>query len=140
MTASHFWHGYTSSTHATAATVASLDNVEREGLIDNVRALEKQLPQLLTPLAQYPDIAPVRTGQGLLAAVELTAETRTADPRPPKAVTAPMRRTGVRTRSLLDGELQFSPPLTVDTKEAGEFIAAALTGLDKTAHLTEAAR
>jgi putrescine aminotransferase len=130
-----WYHGYTSSGHATAAAVAlaNLDIVEREGLIDNVLSLEAQLPQLLAPLSQHPDVAGVRTGQGLLAAIELTTEARAADPGRPKAVAAAMRRHGVLTRSLVDGDLQFSPPLTVGTDQVEEFVAAVLTGLDETA-------
>lgn len=137
-TAGPWYHGYTSSGHATAATVtlANLDIVDNEGLIDNVRTLEKEQPRLLAPLAQHPDVAQVRTGQGLLAAVELTPEARAAAPGRPQAVAAAMRGAGVHTRSLVDGELQFSPPLTVGIAQVEEFDTAALTGLDETAHLT----
>jgi putrescine aminotransferase len=134
-TAGPWYHGYTSSGHATAAAVAltTLDIVEKEGLIDNVLSLEKKLPLLLAPLAQHRDVAEVRIGQGLLAAIELTIEARSIDPGRPKVVAAAMRGAGVLTRSLVNGELQFSPPLTVGIEQVEEFVAAALTGLDETA-------
>lgn len=116
--------------------LAILDVVENQGLIDNVRALEKELPRLLAPLAHHRDVARVRTGQGLLAAVELAPQARAADPGRPKAVAAAMRGAGVLTRSLAEAGLQFSPPLTVGTAQVEEFVTAALTGLDETAHRT----
>lgn len=128
-------HGYTSSGHATGAAVAlaNLDIVEKEGLIDNVLSLEADLPQLLAPLAQHPDVAQVRTGQGLLAAIELAPDALRSHPGRPAAVAASMRQSGVLTRALVGGEIQFSPPLTIGPEEVDEFVTAALAGLDSTA-------
>lgn len=134
-TAGPWYHGYTSSGHAASAAVAlaNLDIVENEGLIDNVRALEPQLPLLLAELREHPAVSEVRSGQGLMAAIWLREEVVEADPDRAKRVVATMRREGVLTRPLVNGQIQFSPALTVGPDQVREFAAAALAGLGETA-------
>jgi adenosylmethionine-8-amino-7-oxononanoate aminotransferase len=72
-TANVFRHGFTYSGHATACAVglANLDVIEQEGLVGRVKELEPVLADALRPLADHPAVADVRTGVGLLGAVEL---------------------------------------------------------------------
>ena len=131
-TAGPWFHGYTSSGHAASAAVAlaNLDIVEHERLIENVRRLETQLPGLFSELAAHPAVSEVRTGQGLMAAIWLHDHVVAENPKLPAQIVATMRREGVLTRSLVNGQIQFSPALTSGTQHAREFAAAALTGLD----------
>ena len=132
-----WYHGYTYSGHATAAAVAlaNLDVIEREGLIENVLDLEPALPRLMAPLTDHPAVAAVRTGHGLLAAVEFNAETISRSRGRPAAVVAAMRRSGVLTRALVNGQIQFSPPLVVGREQVQEFVDAVLAGLEATSDL-----
>ena len=70
-----------------------MDVIEKEGVIDNVLSLEANLSQLLAPVAGHPDGKQIRHGQGLLAAIELTAEAKAANPGRPAAAAAAMRNT-----------------------------------------------
>lgn len=69
-------HGPTYSGHATccAAALANLDILERESLIPRGQELEGELLDALAPLADRDEVAEVRGGLGLLAAVELDEE------------------------------------------------------------------
>src|SRR5207244_6639463 len=86
-----FRHGYTYSGHATACAVAlaNLDVIERERLIERVRALEPVLAAALRTLESHPAVAEVRTGVGLLGGVEL------ADPSKLQTVTDAAEDRGV---------------------------------------------
>ena len=69
-----FRHGYTYQAHPASCAVglANLDVIEREQLIPRVRELEAVLAARLSPLAGHELVSEVRTGAGLLAAVEFT--------------------------------------------------------------------
>jgi putrescine aminotransferase len=129
-TAGPFYHGYTWSGHATAAAVAlaNLDIIERESLADNVLFLEKALPSLMAPISEHPLVAELRTGQGLMAAVEFTEAARRHEGFS-RLVVAAMRASGVLTRSLVNGEIQFSPPLIAGPEQVQEFVDSLLDGL-----------
>lgn len=131
-TAGAFNHGYTYSGHPGGAAVAlaNLDIVEREKLAQNVLDLEAQLPALFAPVLQHDCVGSIRIGTGLMAAIELTADAVTRDPGLPKAVAGAMRGAGVLTRSLVTGEIQFSPPLVIGADQVREFVEATLRGLD----------
>ena len=70
-----FRHGYTYSGHATACAVAlaNLDIIEREGLLDRVRAGEAVLAEALAAVAGTPGVGEVRHA-GLLGTIELSAD------------------------------------------------------------------
>lgn len=106
-------HGYTYSGHAAAAAaaMANLDIVEREGLVDRVGRLQHVLADALSPMTAYDVISEVRTGVGLLTAVDFTPEAL-ADGVPGR-VLAGMRERGVLTRTLASGAIQISPPFVV---------------------------
>jgi putrescine aminotransferase len=108
-----FRHGYTYSGHATACAVglANLDVIEREGLVQRVRELEPVLAAALTPLAGHPAVADVRTGVGLLGAVEL------AEPSKLQAVIDAAYERGVLVRGIRGVALQVSPPFVITEDE-----------------------
>ena len=112
-TANVFRHGFTYAGHATACAVglANLDVIEREGLVQRVRELEPVLADTLRPLADHPAVAEVRTGVGLLGAVEL------ADPSKLPAVIDAAYERGVLVRGIRGVALQVSPPFVITEDE-----------------------
>jgi len=108
-----FRHGYTYSGHATACAVglANLDLIQREDLLQRVRELEPVLADALRPLADHPAVAEVRTGFGLLGAVEL------ADPSKLQAVVDAAYEGGVLVRGIRGVALQVSPPFVITEDE-----------------------
>jgi adenosylmethionine-8-amino-7-oxononanoate aminotransferase len=79
-----FVHGFTFSHNpvTAAACLATLEILEREGLVDRARAMGERLQQWLAPLTGHPHVGDVR-GRGLMAGVELVADkaSRRAFPR-----------------------------------------------------------
>jgi putrescine---pyruvate transaminase len=126
-----FLHGYSYSGHpaATAASLVNLEILDREGLADNVLALEPVLPELMSPIADHPAVQEVRTGPALMAAIEFKPDVLALRPQVPAAVATAMRGAGVLTRALVGGQIQFSPPLVVGPEHVTEFVDAALEGL-----------
>jgi putrescine aminotransferase len=108
-----FRHGYTYAGHATACAVAlaNLDVIERDGLVQRVRTLEPVLADALRPLADHPAVAEVRTGVGLLGAVEL------ADASKLQAVIDAAYERGVLVRGIRGVALQVSPPFVITEDE-----------------------
>jgi adenosylmethionine-8-amino-7-oxononanoate aminotransferase len=108
-----FRHGFTYAGHATACAVglANLEVIEREGLVQRVRELEPVLADALAPLADHPAVAEVRTGVGLLGAVEL------ADPSKLQAVIVAAYERGVLVRGIRGVALQVSPPFVITEDE-----------------------
>ncbi len=126
-----FRHGYTYSAHPAACAVglANLDILEREQLVSRVRRLEPVLAAALAPLAGHELVAEVRTGAGLLGAVEIAASARDADPSLGPRLVAAARERGVITRLLRGVALQVSPPFVISEDELGrigEVFAAVL--------------
>ena len=126
-----FRHGYTYTGHPAACAVglANLDIIEREQLVSRVRELEPALAHALAPLAKHELVSQIRTGAGLLAAVELSAAAREADPGIGARIVAAARRRGVITRLLRGVALQISPPFVITAAELhqiSEVFAAAL--------------
>jgi hypothetical protein len=73
-----FVHGFTFSHHAVsaAACLATLDILEREGLVERARDRGERLFQLLEPLRSRTHVGDIR-GRGLMAGIELVADRRT---------------------------------------------------------------
>jgi adenosylmethionine-8-amino-7-oxononanoate aminotransferase len=116
-----------------AAALANLDLFEREGVLERARELEGEIAQTIGALADHELVSEVRTGTGVLAAVQLE------DPALAERATAAARERGVLTRGLLGGALQISPPLVIersDLEELAEKLAGALDAC--TAALTPA--
>jgi putrescine---pyruvate transaminase len=126
-----FRHGYTYQAHPTSCAVglANLDVLEREQLVQRVRDLEDVLAARLSPLAGHELVAEVRTGTGLLTAVEIAAEARAADPGLGARLVAAARERGVITRLLRGVALQVSPPFVIteaEIEQIAEVFAAVL--------------
>ena len=125
-------HGYTYSGHATAAAaaLANLDIMERESLPKRARELEGDLAEALAPLAEHPLVGGVRSGTGVLAAVQFAADALEAEPTLPGRVVAASRQSGILTRALGIGALQISPPLVIDAGELNELREGLRSALD----------
>ena len=134
-TAGVWRHGYTYSGHAVAAAaaMANLDIIEREGLVAQVRDLEPVLTETLAGLADHPLVREVRSGVGLLAAVQIDPDVVGRDAAVVPAVVAALRARGVLTRPLVDGSLQVSPPFVVTLDELKSFAAACWEALEEAA-------
>ena len=114
-----FRHGYTYSGHpaSCAVALANLDLIEREQLVARVAALEPVLAATLAPLAGHDLVGEVRAGTGLLAAVEIAEDARTADPGLAPRLVSEIRDRGVITRLLRGVALQISPPFVITEAE-----------------------
>jgi putrescine---pyruvate transaminase len=125
-------HGYTYSGHAVAAAaaMANLDVIEREGLVSQVRDLEPVLTETLAGLADHPLVREVRSGVGLLAAIQIDPDVVMRDAAVVPAVVAGLRARGVLTRPLVDGSLQVSPPFVVTVEELKGFASACWEALE----------
>ena len=108
-----FRHGLTYAGHATAcaAAMANLDILEREELVARVAELEGVLTAVLAPVADHELVREVRSGVGLLAAVQLH------DAGVAASVAERMVELGVLGRQLNDGSLHISPPFVVTEEE-----------------------
>jgi putrescine---pyruvate transaminase len=117
-------HGYTYSGHAAAAAaaLANLDVMEREALPKRALELEQDLAEALVPLAEHALVGEVRSGTGVLAAVQIDAEVLATDPTTPARLVAACRQHGILTRALGIGALQISPALVMDEVELEELV------------------
>ncbi len=127
-----FRHGYTYSGHPTAAAVAlaNLDLIEREGLVQRVAQLEPVLAGAVAPLADHELVGAVRAGTGLLAAVEIAEDARTADPTLGPRLVLAVRERGVITRLLRGIALQISPPFVITEAEIARIVEVFADALD----------
>jgi putrescine aminotransferase len=130
-----FRHGYTYSAHPTACAVAlaNLALIEREQLVGRVAELEPVLTRHLAPLAGHELVGEVRSGTGLLAAVEIAEQARAADPGLGTRLVAGLRERGVITRLLRGVALQISPPFVITEAEIGRIAEAFAGALDAAA-------
>jgi len=125
-------HGYTYSGHAAvaAAALANLAIMRREDLCGRALQLEKDLTEAMAPLADHELVAEVRSGAGVLAAVQLRGELVADDPALPARVGAAAREVGVFVRPLVDGAIAVSPPLVIGDAELQELHDGFIAGLD----------
>lgn len=82
-----FWHSHTYIGHAlaAAAALAVQETIQRDNLLQNVRARGEELFALLREkLGAHPHVGDIR-GRGLFAGLELVADRATAAPFPPGA-------------------------------------------------------
>jgi adenosylmethionine-8-amino-7-oxononanoate aminotransferase len=130
-----FRHGYTYSGHPAAAAVAlaNLNLIEREQLVQRVAALEPVLATALAPLHNRDLVSVVRSGTGLLAAVEIDEDARAADPSIGQRLVRAIRERGVITRLLRGVALQVSPPFVITETEIGRIAEAFAGALDEVA-------
>jgi adenosylmethionine-8-amino-7-oxononanoate aminotransferase len=78
------------------------------------------LTAALAPLAGHELVSEVRTGAGLLGAVEISAAARENDPGLGPRLVAAIRERGVVTRLLRGVALQVSPPFVITEAEIGQ--------------------
>ncbi len=130
-----FRHGYTYSGHATATAAAhpNLDIMESERLPARALELEQELTAALAPLADHPLVAEVRSGVGVIAAVQPDPELIAADATLADRLRLACRANGVLTRTLVGGALQISPALIVTRAELDEIAAGIGAALDQVA-------
>jgi adenosylmethionine-8-amino-7-oxononanoate aminotransferase len=126
-----FRHGYTYSGHATvsAAALANLDIIEREGLVRRAAELEGTLATGLGSLTDHPLVTEVRGGVGVLGAVQLDPA-RAADPAWHARILPALRARGIMGRVLSGGALQISPPLVLTDDEVQELVGGVRAALD----------
>ena len=124
-------HGWTYSAHpiGAAAGIATLELVDRTGLVDNARETGPYLLERLTEvLGDHPNVAEVR-GIGLLAAVEFMENPAERIWYTPMTV-APkisneMTRLGVIARAMPEGNIiGFAPPLCITRDEVDQVVDA----------------
>jgi adenosylmethionine-8-amino-7-oxononanoate aminotransferase len=122
-----FRHGLTYSGHATVCAVAnaSLDILEREGLVERVRRLETVLHEAVQPLAAHELVKDVRSGVGLLAAVELNDYTTA------QAVCRLCIERGVLMRLITGPNLHISPPFVITEAEIAYIASTIRDALDE---------
>jgi adenosylmethionine-8-amino-7-oxononanoate aminotransferase len=118
-------HAYTYSAHPTACAVAmaNLDVMEQEELPGRARQMGAYLLSRLEPLRELPHVGDVR-GYGMLARIELVADTSTKEPFPAatkagERVVAEMRKRGALTRGRGD-VICFAPPLIITEQQVDE--------------------
>ncbi|MGN6815899.1 MAG: aminotransferase family protein [Solirubrobacterales bacterium] len=112
-------HGFTHSGNpvACAVALASIDAIEREGLLERVREASATLADLVAPLRDLPEVGEVRQA-GLMVGVELVADEETRERWPVEAgrgrqVAAQAREKGLLIRALLDDIIGLVPPFTI---------------------------
>ena len=120
-------HGYTNAGHPTACAVAlrNLQIIEEEGLVEQAASLGERLLSGLRGLRPHPNVGDVR-GLGLMAAVELVADTKSRAPFDPAQAVGPtllreMRRRGVITRVRGD-TVVLAPPLVITDNQLDRLI------------------
>jgi putrescine---pyruvate transaminase len=129
-------HGYTYSGHASvaAAAIANLDIIEREGLLERAKHLERELADALEPLSTHALVSEVRAGTGVLAAVQVDPGAAAADPTLMGRVVPACRRAGIMTRTLATGAIHISPPLVLDEAGLAELADGIGSALDELEH------
>ncbi|HEY2204392.1 MAG TPA: aminotransferase class III-fold pyridoxal phosphate-dependent enzyme [Pseudonocardia sp.] len=122
-----FRHGPTYAGHlaACAAGLATIDVLERDGLLGRALDLERGLAERLATLADHPLVTEVRAGTGVLGALELAVEPAGL----PAAVGAAVRARGVLVRPMVSA-VAVSPPLTVTDAHLDLLVDALAAGLD----------
>ncbi len=125
-------HGYTYSGHATATAAAhpNLDIMERENLFSRALELESELTAALTPLTEHELVSEIRSGLGVVAAVQIDPELLNDDPTLTDRICLAAREHGVLSRVLVGGGLQISPPLIITAADLEELQTGLRGALD----------
>ncbi|MEO1455855.1 MAG: aminotransferase class III-fold pyridoxal phosphate-dependent enzyme, partial [Pseudomonadota bacterium] len=132
-------HGWTYSAHpiGAAAGVATLELVDRLGLVENSGTSGAYLLERLTDrLADHRHVAEVR-GVGLLAAVEFMKDPAGGEWFPPMSIgpqiVTEMTRLGVMARAMPEGNIVgLAPPLCITTEEVDQVVEALGQAVDTT--------
>jgi adenosylmethionine-8-amino-7-oxononanoate aminotransferase len=122
-----FMIGCTNAAHPTACAVAlrNLDIFDDEGLVERAERMGRRLNDGLARLLELPHVGQVR-GLGLMAAVEVVADTSSRRPYEPAQGIGPklaraMRDRGVVTR-VKEESILFAPPLVVTEEQIDRII------------------
>ncbi|HYB26000.1 MAG TPA: aspartate aminotransferase family protein [Solirubrobacteraceae bacterium] len=149
-----FSHGFTFAGHPICAAVAmaNLDVIEREGVIDNVRANEAMFRAMLESLRDLPIVGDVR-GAGYFQAIELVKDKETRESFDDEESETLLRgflsgelyRRGLICRADDRGDpvIQLSPPLIAGPEQFAEIeetLRAVLTEAGKRMSVHEGAR
>jgi adenosylmethionine-8-amino-7-oxononanoate aminotransferase len=116
-----FWQGFTYNAHpgCCAAALATIDILEKEGLVGHAERMGRRLLDRLRPLESSPLVGEVR-GLGLLVGVEIVADRATRAPFPDGRGCAAVRRRcleeGLITRAISD-VIALAPPLCISEAE-----------------------
>jgi adenosylmethionine-8-amino-7-oxononanoate aminotransferase len=122
-----FAHGETQAGNplACAAALATLDVIEREGLVEHAAEIGEYLLRALRELECYPHVGEVR-GRGLMIGVELVRDRRTLAPIDPGHVMPIVKlvaREGVIVHPSPSG-ISLFPPLVLDRADADVIVDA----------------
>lgn len=138
-------HGFTHSGHPVACAVglASIEAIEREGILARVRELSETLAKLVAPLREHPEVGEVRQA-GLMVGVELVADKATRQRWPAeltrgRRAAAEARERGLLTRGLLDDILCLAPPFTISEEMMGRAVEILADSIDATGISTSSA-
>jgi putrescine---pyruvate transaminase len=123
-------HAYTYSGHPTccAVGIANLAIMERERLWERAAAMGERLHKgLHAAFDDHPNVGDIRSGKGLLAAVELVEDKATkkmydADKKIGPRLMQEMTKRGLVTRARLEN-IFFSPPLVISEAELDRMIS-----------------
>ncbi len=126
-----FIHGTTYSGHPTccAAAMANLDILEREDLFTVSLEIEAQLDAAVRTLADHPLVGEVRSGVGVMAAVELTTEALTERGITTAEIFTEARARGVVLRAI-PHSLLISPPLIITWEQIDHLVSTLRAALD----------
>jgi adenosylmethionine-8-amino-7-oxononanoate aminotransferase len=132
-----FANGYTYSAHpaACAAGLASLDIIEREGLLEHVREVGPYLQERLQDLNDIPIVGDVR-GEGLMACVECVISQDSKDPlsldyEVGNRIDQHCHELGLIVRPLINMCI-MSPPLTITREQIDETVRILHEGIAQT--------
>lgn len=135
----YLMHGFTHSGHPVACAVglASIDAIEREGLLARVEEASRTLAELVAPLRDHPEVGEVRHA-GLMAGIELVADKETRERFPAAAArgrraAADARERGLLTRGLLDDILCLTPPFTISDEMMARSVAILTESIEASA-------
>lgn len=123
-------HGTTYAGHPTscAAALANLDILEREDLFTVALEVEAWLDYALRPLAEHPLVREVRSGTGVMGAVEFTSEALASGVTSAEVFTE-CRARGVVLRAV-PGGLLVSPPLITTWEQIDHLVSTLRYALD----------
>lgn len=122
-----FMHGFTYNGHpvACAAALANLAIFERERLVEHAATIGTYFLGRMNELRRFQHVGDVR-GRGLMAAIELVADAKTAEPfDPAKKVGAMVAKAALRHGLLVRAAgdiLVFAPPLVIDERGVDELV------------------
>ncbi|WP_067970968.1 aminotransferase family protein [Nocardiopsis trehalosi] len=129
-----FHHGTTYAGHPTccAAALANLDILEREDLFTVALEVESHLDAAVRTLADHPLVREVRSGTGVMAAVELTDDALGRRGITTAEVFAEARARGVVLRAV-PTSLLMSPPLIITWEQIDHLVSTLRAALDAVA-------